>query len=54
MADFYPLRTEKSVPIVPGDHLGMERYLRIGYSLPHEYLVPALDRIHESLVESGN
>jgi aspartate/methionine/tyrosine aminotransferase len=45
------LRAEKSVLIVPGDHFGMDRYLRISYGLPHGYLVPALDRIHELLVE---
>jgi aspartate/methionine/tyrosine aminotransferase len=44
------LRTEKSVLIVPGDHFGMDRYLRISYGLPHDYLVPALDRIHELIV----
>ena len=45
------LRTEKSVLIVPGDHFGMDRYLRISYGLPHEVLVPALDRIHALIVE---
>jgi aspartate/methionine/tyrosine aminotransferase len=45
------LRTEKSVLIVPGDHFGMDRYLRISYGLPHDYLVPALDRIHALIVE---
>ena len=45
------LRTEKSVLIVPGDHFGMDHYLRISYGLPHGYLVPALDRIHELVTE---
>jgi aspartate/methionine/tyrosine aminotransferase len=45
------LRAEKSVLIVPGDHFGMDRYLRISYGLPHEVLVPGLDRIHELIVE---
>jgi aspartate/methionine/tyrosine aminotransferase len=45
------LRAEKSVLIVPGDHFGMDRYLRISYGLPHDYLVPALDRVHELIVE---
>ena len=45
------LRAEKSVLIVPGDHFGMDRYLRISYGLPHDYLVPALDRIHDLVVE---
>jgi aspartate/methionine/tyrosine aminotransferase len=42
---------EKSVLIVPGDHFGMDRFLRISFGLPHDYLVPALDRIHELLEE---
>ncbi len=45
------LRKEKSVLIVPGDHFGMDRYLRIGYGPPPEYLKAGLDRIHETLLE---
>ena len=45
------LRTEKSVLIVPGDHFGMDHFLRISFGLPHDYLVGALDRIHELIVE---
>ena len=33
--------------IVPGDHFGMDRFLRISFGLPHDYLVPALDRIDD-------
>jgi aspartate/methionine/tyrosine aminotransferase len=44
------LRREKSVLIVPGDHFGLDNYLRISFGLPHDYLLPALDRIHELLV----
>ena len=40
---------EKSVLIVPGDHFGMDRHLRISFGLPHDYLAPALDRIHDLL-----
>jgi hypothetical protein len=29
----------------------MDHLLRISFGLPHEYLSPALDRIHELLVE---
>ncbi len=29
---------EKGVMIVPGDHFGMDKYLRISYGLPEEYL----------------
>ncbi len=42
---------EKSVFIVPGDHFGLDRFLRISFGLSHEYLRPALDRIHELIVE---
>jgi aspartate/methionine/tyrosine aminotransferase len=38
---------EKSVLIVPGDHFGMDHYVRISYGLPHDYLTAGLDRIHE-------
>ena len=41
------LRREKSVLIVPGDHFGMDRFLRISFGLPHEYLTGGLDRIAE-------
>jgi len=42
---------EKSVLIVPGDHFGLDRHLRISFGLPHDYLKPALDRIHKLIVE---
>ena len=45
------LQQEKSVLIVPGDHFGLDRFLRISYGLPHDYLETALDRIHELVVE---
>ena len=45
------LRREKSVLIVPGDHFGMDHYLRISFGLPKAYLTAALDRIHELLTE---
>ena len=40
---------EKSVLIVPGDHFGMDHYLRIGYGEPANFLHAALDRIHDTL-----
>jgi aspartate/methionine/tyrosine aminotransferase len=43
------LRKEKSVLIVPGDHFGMDHFLRIGYGSPVDDLHIALDRIHETL-----
>lgn len=42
---------EKSTLIVPGDHFGMDRYLRIGYGPPEKYLRAALDRVHSTLME---
>jgi aspartate/methionine/tyrosine aminotransferase len=45
------LRREKSVLVVPGDHFGMDRFLRISFGLPHDYLTAALDRVNELVVE---
>ena len=45
------LREEKSVLIVPGDHFGMDKFVRISYGLPSDYLTGALDRIHELIAE---
>ena len=45
------LRQEKSTLIVPGDHFGMDKFVRISFGLPHDYLVAALDRIHELISE---
>jgi len=45
------LREEKSTLIVPGDHFGMDHFLRVSFGLPHEYLIGALDRIHELVIE---
>jgi aspartate/methionine/tyrosine aminotransferase len=42
---------EKSVLIVPGDHFGLDHYLRISFGLPPDYLQAGLDRIHELIVE---
>ncbi len=44
------LYTEKSVLIVPGDHFGMDGFLRISFGLPHDYLRAGLARI-DSLLE---
>ena len=38
---------QKGVMIVPGDHFGMDKYLRISYGLPEGYLKAALNRIQE-------
>ena len=45
------LRKEKSVFIVPGDHFGMDHFFRISFGQPEECLVPALNRIHEFILE---
>lgn len=39
------LRTEQSVLVVPGDHFGMDGYLRLGFGSHPEHLVGSLDRI---------
>jgi aspartate/methionine/tyrosine aminotransferase len=43
------LREEKSVLIVPGDHFGMDGYLRLGFGEPPEYNRAGLDRLKEFL-----
>jgi hypothetical protein len=45
------LRTEKSVMIVPGDHFGMDGYMRIGTGPPKDYLLAGLNRVDELLRE---
>lgn len=45
------LRKEKSVMIVPGDHFGMDGYMRIGTGPPTDYLLAGLDRVDELLRE---
>jgi aspartate/methionine/tyrosine aminotransferase len=41
------LRTEKSVLVVPGDHFGMDGYLRIGFGSHPQHLTGSLERIAE-------
>jgi len=45
------LLDEKSVLIVPGDHFGMDHFVRISYGLPQDYLNSALNRINDLVVE---
>jgi aspartate/methionine/tyrosine aminotransferase len=47
------LRLEKNVLIVPGDHFGMDGYLRIGYGDKTDYLRAGLSRLRDLLVEMG-
>jgi hypothetical protein len=41
------LLKEKSVLVVPGDHFGMDRYLRIGYGPAPDYLQQGLELVRE-------
>jgi aspartate/methionine/tyrosine aminotransferase len=43
------LREEKSVLTVPGDHFGMDGYLRLGFGEPPEYNRAGLDRLKDLL-----
>ncbi len=43
------LRETKSVLIVPGDHFGMDGYLRVGYGERPDYLRAGLERVHDLL-----
>ena len=45
------LLEEKSVLIVPGDHFGMDGFLRIGYGPQPDYLRQGLDHVHDLLME---
>jgi len=45
------LISEKSVLVIPGDHFGLDNYLRVSYGLPHEYLKRGLARIGEVISE---
>ena len=39
------LRVDKDVLVVPGDHFGMDHYLRLGFGNPRDELLDGLDRI---------
>ena len=45
------LRREKSVLIVPGDHFGLDHFVRVSFGLPEKTLVPALERIQALIME---
>jgi aspartate/methionine/tyrosine aminotransferase len=47
------LRNEKSVLIVPGDHFGMDGYLRLGFGERPDYLRQGLERLHALLTSLG-
>jgi hypothetical protein len=42
---------EKRVFIVPGDNFGLDRFFRISFGLPREYLSQGLDRIQSLMLE---
>lgn len=44
------LRESKSVLVVPGDHFGMDGYLRLGFGERPDYLRAGLDRLHDLLI----
>ena len=43
------LLREKGTLIVPGDHFGMDGYIRIGYGSPRDYLIAGLERVSDFL-----
>ena len=43
------LRVEKDLLLVPGDHFGMDGWLRVGYGEDTDLLERGLTRIHELL-----
>jgi aspartate/methionine/tyrosine aminotransferase len=43
------LRLEKSVLIVPGDHFGMDHYLRLGFGDRLDHLRDGLTHLHDLL-----
>ncbi len=47
------LINEQQVYVVPGDHFGMDHYLRISYGLSEEYVNEGLRRIYETISSSG-
>lgn len=47
------MRTEKNVLVVPGDHFGMDSYLRLGTGNPSDELTEGLRRIREAFDEVG-
>lgn len=42
---------EKSVLIVPGDHFGMDKFIRVSFGLPEDFLKEGLTRIQQLVTE---
>jgi hypothetical protein len=47
------MRVEKSLLIVPGDHFGMDGYLRIGFGNEPDHLRLGLERLGEVIADCG-
>ena len=47
------LRVERSVLVVPGDHFGMDHYLRLGFGDDPEQLRAGLDRLAAGIADIG-
>ncbi len=47
------LRVDKDLLVVPGDHFGMDRFLRVGFGNPRDELMEGLGRIAEAFREVG-
>jgi aspartate/methionine/tyrosine aminotransferase len=47
------LRVEKSVLVVPGDHFGMDHYLRLGFGDDPAHLRGGLERLREGIADFG-
>ncbi|MCF7974136.1 MAG: aminotransferase class I/II-fold pyridoxal phosphate-dependent enzyme [Phycisphaerae bacterium] len=45
------LREDKGVLVVPGDHFGLDHFVRVSFGLPQDILVSALDRINALVLE---
>jgi aspartate/methionine/tyrosine aminotransferase len=43
---------EQQTYVVPGDHFGLDHYLRISYGLPADYVNEGLRRLYETLLDS--
>lgn len=43
------LRDERSVLLVPGDHFGLDKHIRLSFAVPEHELVEGLQRIHDSV-----
>ena len=48
------LRTKKSMLVVPGDHFGMDGWLRVGFGDDTDTLIAGLDRLDQMLEEIGS